>query len=742
MSLEQEALEFLDHVQKLYFEYHNMESLIPFMKDEISWVGTEKQEIYRNLEEIRAALSLKKEEKYLITHTNYRTQHLSDEMCIVYGEITVEEQYSCITNIKYHVSSVCSKTAEGMKLVHLHTSCPKSESFIENIPGGVHKCKYDTDLTLINMSNSFLSIIGYTRKEIKECFHNHYREMIFPVDRSAALTAMKEQLQIGNTIEIEYRIRHKDGKLIWILDKGKLVLSTDGTKNFYCVISDITEQKEEKEELRLSVERHKIIMDQTTDIIFEWNMKEDTLSVSSNWRKKFGFEPIRKNINTAIARSSKIHPDDMDSCLKLMRDSAAGIPYSETEFRIQDILGEFRWCRVRVTVQYDSVGAPIKATGIILNIDEDKRHQQSLIEQARQDSLTGLLNKAASKSKIDEMLKQQSVGILFIIDLDDFKGVNDRFGHLCGDAVLTDVAHILQHLFRTQDVVGRIGGDEFLVFLPELPVLKAEEKAQEMISALRSITFHHGEEHISCSIGGAAFPRDAVDFYNLYQCADQALYHVKTNCRGGCAVYTTNMFTETVSNGIARTAVNTVIESEGDSVNEQLAKYSFQMLYHAIDVKTAVNQILEIVGKAYDVSRAYIFESSKDGLTCSNTFEWCGKDVTPEMNRLQNLSYKDDLDNYLDNFNENGIFYCKDIKELRSAVYDILATQDIRSVLQCAIMDDGQFKGYVGFDECRENRYWTKEQVESLTLISNVLSTFLLKLRFKERVSIKEEEKN
>ena len=108
--------------------------------------------------------------------------------------------------------------------------------------------------------------------------------------------------------------------------------------------------------------------------------------------------------------------------------------------------------------------------------------------------------------------------------------------------------------------------------------------------------------------------------------------------------------------------------------------------------------------------------------------------MEPELERLQGLSYKEDLGDYLANFDAEGIFYCRDISQLNQKLYKILAPQGICSVLQCAIMDDGVFRGYVGFDDCRENRSWTKEQIASLTLIASVLSTFLLKLRFKQRL--------
>ena len=143
--------------------------------------------------------------------------------------------------------------------------------------------------------------------------------------------------------------------------------------------------------------------------------------------------------------------------------------------------------------------------------------------------------------------------------------------------------------------------------------------------------------------------------------------------------------------------------------------------------------MLALVGKTYDVSRVYIFEDTEDGEYCSNTFEWCAEGVTPEKDSLQSVSYGEDLGgNYRENMGDDGIFYCHDINKLSDKQRDILKRQGIRSVLQCAIINDGRYRGFVGFDECRNNRFWTQDQIDSLVFISKILSIFLMIERTKK----------
>ena len=141
---------------------------------------------------------------------------------------------------------------------------------------------------------------------------------------------------------------------------------------------------------------------------------------------------------------------------------------------------------------------------------------------------------------------------------------------------------------------------------------------------------------------------------------------------------------------------------------------------------------LEIVGKQFDVSRAYVFENTSDGLFTSNTFEWCNDGISPEIDNLQNLSFKEYGD-YEKLFGEDSIFYCRDIHTLKPEQAEVFAEQGIHSTLQCAFWDEDTFRGFVGFDECTGLRLWTQEEVATLSLISQILSVFLLQKKMKRQ---------
>lgn len=171
-----------------------------------------------------------------------------------------------------------------------------------------------------------------------------------------------------------------------------------------------------------------------------------------------------------------------------------------------------------------------------------ERREETLMEQTRRDALTDLYNMKAARAQAEALMAACEPGTLqamMMIDLDDFKQINDCYGHMCGDAVLTNLAACLKGLLRTGDSVGRIGGDEFVVYLPGLPDrLAAVKKAEAILEGLSHIRLREGgSEGVSCSIGIAFYPDHGTDYGKLYRCADLALYRAKGRGKSGWAVY-------------------------------------------------------------------------------------------------------------------------------------------------------------------------------------------------------------
>ncbi|MDD3921651.1 MAG: GGDEF domain-containing protein, partial [Eubacteriales bacterium] len=167
-----------------------------------------------------------------------------------------------------------------------------------------------------------------------------------------------------------------------------------------------------------------------------------------------------------------------------------------------------------------------------------KKAELLTLERAETDPLTGVLNRAAFIEQVDRMLqtaKPNETHALFMLDVDDFKHINDALGHGAGDQVLRETTGIIGGMLRHDDLIGRLGGDEFFVFLKGLSMEAAAAKAREMAKRLKLSVKE--QVSFSCSIGVAMFPQHGTSFDTLYQHADDALYEEKKSGKGGFRVY-------------------------------------------------------------------------------------------------------------------------------------------------------------------------------------------------------------
>lgn len=167
--------------------------------------------------------------------------------------------------------------------------------------------------------------------------------------------------------------------------------------------------------------------------------------------------------------------------------------------------------------------------------------------KAENDLLTGLYNKITSELVIsDYLLNEGKEGrhALLIIDLDDFKNINDDLGHLFGDIALTETANEINHCLRTTDIKGRIGGDEFIVLLKNIKSNEdVELNAARLSSRLKEIKVTNAgiEWRLSGSIGIAIYPDHAIHFKDLFLKADKAMYSSKELDKGSYCIYNSNL---------------------------------------------------------------------------------------------------------------------------------------------------------------------------------------------------------
>lgn len=224
----------------------------------------------------------------------------------------------------------------------------------------------------------------------------------------------------------------------------------------------------------------------------------------------------------------------------VLREYQRGNDHLQYDFMISQDGSDYFWMRIDARIFYCAEDHSIRMYTYRKNIDAEKRKEKRIAEQAQLDEMTGLYTKTATERLIRDLLakKPQDMYAFFIFDIDNFKSVNDEFGHAFGDAVIKEFTSIIRRRFRKNDVIGRIGGDEFVAFISTPHEEWAAEKARELSKALNTTyTELAASWNLSASIGVALTPKDGTTFEVLYRKADIALYETKKRGKNGYTLY-------------------------------------------------------------------------------------------------------------------------------------------------------------------------------------------------------------
>lgn len=219
---------------------------------------------------------------------------------------------------------------------------------------------------------------------------------------------------------------------------------------------------------------------------------------------------------------------------------AKGIESLRYDFMITNDGNSYYWVRITARIFRWEDDKSIRMFVYRQNVDSEKRQEEKMLEQLEKDSLSKLYNKAATQDHIQRNLRQNPnlLYAFFILDIDDFKGINDNYGHATGDLVIADFAERLRLQFRSGDIIGRIGGDEFAAFLPIPSREWVDKKAGSLVAALH---YNFKDESrtvkVSVSIGIAIAPDAGWDFDPLYKRADTALYQTKEKGKDGYTIF-------------------------------------------------------------------------------------------------------------------------------------------------------------------------------------------------------------
>ncbi len=606
-------------------------------------------------------------------------------------------------------------------------------STLYGILSGVLCCAKDGSFSILKGAPTLLPLTGYTPAEIHALFGDSLLQMLTASSRPL----LQDIFGVDKPIEFEemqLQLCHKTKGSIWVQCKGKLAFDDQGIARYYFTLSDITQVRKKIDLLERDLSRNQIVVDQFRNAILEWDLTTGELYMSRQWKERFGYDMPSAYAEWVSVFGANVHPDDLAELSRKTAQLKETECKESVDLRIADSQGRYLWSRVRAVSQCKNSAKPTSIIAVIYNIHDLKEKVLSMEQKMQQDALTKLMNKDSTQTSINrylETMEPDTYAAMLSLDVDNFKAINDTFGHLYGDAVLTRISGQLRSLFRSWDIIGRMGGDEFAILLKDLPnETVATDRCEMLVNHFREYLqdLMPGLD-VSISVGCALIPKHGKTFDDLYERADTALYTAKRKGKCQFSIYDAADAFEQMP------FPSTRIESDEEPVtnDEGFMRFAFQSLYTSQDIEKTIQSLLAHIGTRFNVSRVYVFENNDANTHCNNTFEWCNVGIHPEIENLQNVSYETDAPNWPSYFNAQGVMYCSDISQLPDDVRQILEPQGIKSMLHCAIMDNGVFRGYVGFDDCHRDYMWTQEQITLLEYFAQILSVFLLQHRKKNK---------
>lgn len=374
------------------------------------------------------------------------------------------------------------------------------------------------------------------------------RGIIHP-DNASAYRTMFERVNQGEAMaSCIARIKIFDGSYIWYRHTLNMIYDMQGNAlEAVAVLEDITSQKE-AEISYIKEEHYRQAMLSGALYWVQVNLETDTIEKFVDHKNIFPVAWKKKNYSVFIrdTAAKRVHIEDREKFWETFKPEALKIAFENgqkevsCENRRVDEDGNFKWHDSTAYLLKDPLSKELKGLLCLKNIDEKKRQELKLQFQSQMDPLTGLYNKKMTEELINHFLGEQvlkkSTHAFLILDVDDFKNVNDRYGHLHGDHVLSKMAAVIRGSFRERDIIGRIGGDEFVIFMKNIVDVQAAVNSAEKVCRIFREHFP-GDEKISCSIGMAFYPMDGGNYEELYRKSDIALYKAKREGKNQSRVY-------------------------------------------------------------------------------------------------------------------------------------------------------------------------------------------------------------
>lgn len=459
--------------------------------------------------------------------------------------------------------------------------------------------------------------IVYANEIYYSCFSNGISDKlnISADDKQNALGIIKK-IAPGNKEEICYKCDTQRGK-------GRTVCMTfrkSGNDHIIGAFGDVTEQCHE---LRSEKDKYAMAISSVDNIVFEHNILTDDAIIYLPSDNGESIEPINIEKYNDYMKNVMLHEEDCEFFFNHIYNTDEKALSVRLKMPNSDC---YEWHRMYRHFEIASDGKPSRIYGTICNIEDEKRHEKELKQKIEMDPILKIYNRNAAVDRINEYLKNNPDRrdyALFVLDIDDFKSVNDTYGHLYGDAVIAKAAEILKDTVGDRGIVGRYGGDEFFVFLHAAGNEVIRAVADEIlvnISQFRVID----DKSVTCSIGIALgeYFEDTPDYKALFGKADEALYSVKKNGKAHWEIYNEKAMAGNTGYAIEYEA-EYALNDEELLGSRDMMKVFLELSEGAKTSDSAIYKIIRYVAEMFGIDWLQIMQVNCKEDLITIKYEWC-----------------------------------------------------------------------------------------------------------------------
>ncbi len=424
----------------------------------------------------------------------------------------------------------------------LRSSEMRYRGLFENVVDGVYIASRDGDLIAANPA--LVEMLGFESAEELKDTGRTTMLYVNPIDRERVFARLEAEGYVKN---FEYRLRRKDGREIVVLENARAVYDDDGNIVAHeGTITDITDRKKAETRVFEEKERAQVTLQSIGDGVITTDADGNIDYINPVAQDLTGWDmrsarstPITEIMTIVNAHTRATVENPVMRCLKegrviTLEDNSILISKNSDEVPIQDSAAPIR----------DRIGNIIGSVMVFHDVSKETRLFRQLSYQASHDSLTDLINRREFENRlmtaVDQIRgKPDETHALLYLDLDQFKVINDTFGHSAGDALLRQLSELVHANIRSTDLLARLGGDEFGILLERCCEDRALEVAEKIRGSVEGYRFEWQDSFttVRCSIGVVMVGGDDADVAGLMSSADVACYSAKDMGRNQVHLY-------------------------------------------------------------------------------------------------------------------------------------------------------------------------------------------------------------